>query len=166
MKKIKLFMMLALLVMGVSNVWAATKDFYVNYEEEFIAGGYSIKNQYRGTVKKFSDISGLEAVGDRMIRVTYNYSAPDASEVAGYLTANSVNGYTTRIVGNDNTIYICYIWDGVLSSYGNYSYVDENKIAAHEWTSGHFTYSDLYVKTNTNRIKNVIKLPAISVLYV
>ena len=160
MKKIKLFMMLALLVMGVSNVWAATKDFYVNYEEEFIAGGYSIKNQYRGTVKKFSDISGLEAVGDRMIRVTYNYSAPDASEVAGYLTANSVNGYTTRIVGNDNTIYICYIWDGVLSSYGNYSYVDENKIAAHEWASGHFTYSDLYVKTNTNRIKNVIKLPA------
>ena len=157
MKKIKLFMMLALLVMGVSNVWAATKDFYVNYEREFIDGGYSFNST---AIQKFSNISGLEAVGDRMIRVTYNYSAPDASDVAKYITAKGVAGYTTRVVGNDNTIYICYIWNDVLSSSYVYFYVDENKIANHEWSSGHFTYSDLYVKTNTTRIKNIIKLPA------
>ena len=161
MKKIKLFMMLALLVVGVSNVWAATKDFYVNYEREFIDGGYSINNNAGNyTIQKFSEISGLEAVGDRMIRVTYRNNAPSAETVAQYITAKSVSGYTTNVVGNDNTIYICYIWNDVYSSYYGYSYVDEDKIAQHEWTSGHFTYSDLYVKTNTTRIKNVIKLPA------
>ena len=162
MKKIKLFMMLALLVVGVSNVWAATKDFYVNYEREFIDGGYSIKNNTGNyTIQKFSNISGLEAVGDRMIRVTYRNSAPSAATVAQYITAKSVTGYTTNVVGNDNTIYICYVWNDIYSSdYWTGTYVDENKIAQHEWSSGHFTYSDLYIKTNTRRLKNVIKLPA------
>lgn len=45
MKKAKLFMMLALLVMGVSNTMGATKtkDYFVNYETEFLTGtGYNI----------------------------------------------------------------------------------------------------------------------------
>ncbi len=161
MKKAKLFMMLALLVMGVSNTWGATHDFYVNYEREFIDGGYSINtNTGNYTIQKFSNISGLEAVGDRMIRVTYSdysYSAPTAAQVAQYITAIRVEGYTATVVGNDNTIYICYVWNGVLNNNGN---INNTVLTNHEWTSGHFTYSDLYVKTNTTRIKNVIKLPA------
>ncbi len=166
MKKIKLFMMLALLVVGVSNVWAATKDFYVNYEREFIGGGYSINNNIGTyTIQKFSNISGLEAVGDRMIRVTYSdysWSAPTAAQVAQYITAKAVTGYTTRVVGNDNTIYICYIWSEAYSSVSNDGTINLNNtvLTQHEWTSGHFTYSDLYQKTDTRRIKNVIKLPA------
>ena len=166
MKKAKLFMMLALLVMGVSNTMGATKDFYVNYEREFIGGGYSINNNTGTyTIQKFSNISGLEAVGDRMIRVTYSdysYSAPTAATVAQYITAKAVTGYTTRVVGNDNTIYICYIWSEAYSSvsYDGTINLNNTVLTQHEWTSGHFTYSDLYQKTDTRRIKNVIKLPA------
>ena len=159
-------MMLALLVMGVSNTWGATKDFYVNYEREFIEGGYTINSNNPYSITKFEDLTGtfgdkIREVGDRMIRVTYNRTAPTAAQVAQYITAKSVTGYTTNVVGNDNTIYICYVWNGIYSSnYWEGAYVDEDKIAQHEWPSGHFTYSDLYIKTNTSRIKNVIKLPA------
>ena len=160
-------MMLALLVMGVSNVWAATKDFYVNYEREFIEGGYTINYNAASragyTIQQFGSLTdlGTQDVGDRMIRVTYRYNAPSAATVAQYITAKSVTGYTTNVVGNDNTIYICYVWNDIYSSdYWTGTYVDENKIAQHEWSSGHFTYSDLYIKTNTRRLKNVIKLPA------
>lgn len=169
MKHFKLFMMLALLVMGVSNVWAATKDFYVNYEREFIEGGYSINNNTGNyTIQKFSNISGLEAVGDRMIRVTYRNNAPSAATVAQYITAKSVTDYTTRVVGIDNTIYICYIWKQVYNgvtepSWGQSGYtinLKTNVLTQHEWPSGHFTYSDLYLKTDSRQVKNVIKLPA------
>ena len=168
MKKAKLFMMLALLVMGVSNTMGATKDYFVNYEREFLGKslgndndpGYTIDGAPSGTtIKQFGGLTstlgdGIENVGDRMIRVEGNTTNFE-SKVTTYIKANPITGYTTKVVLIENTIYICYIWNDVLSS----SYVDENKIAQHEWTSGHFTFSDLYVKTNTKRLQNVIKLP-------
>ena len=181
MKKAKLFMMLALLVMGVSNTWGATKDFYVNYEREFLvdnAGnpitGYTIDPNNPYSITKFEDLTGtfgdkIREVGDRMIRVTYNRTAPTAAQVAQYITAVSIGtDYTTRVVGIDNTIYICYIWsqayDGVTPrNDGTYTInlkTDVLNSSQHKWSSGHFTYSDLYLKTDSRQVKNVIKLPA------
>ena len=154
-------MMLALLVMGVSSVWSATKDFYVNYEREFIAGGYTINSSTGNyTIQKIGDITslGLQEVGDRMIRVTYRgNTAPEASTIAAYITAKAVTGYTTRVVGNENTIYICYIWTQAFSSVSSNGTINlnNNVLTSHQWTpsGSNFTYSDLYLKTNTRRIK-------------
>ncbi len=174
MKKAKLFMMLALLVMGVSNVMGATKDFYVNYERDFLTGtGYNIASSTGYyTIQKFSALTtqGLDQIGDRMIRVTYNgNTAPSAATIAQYITAIGKTGYTTRVVGIDNTIYICYIWNEAFNrayrESGKDGYTIELKnsvITSHEWTptgtGSHLTYSDLYVKTDSRQVKNVIKL--------
>ena len=170
MKKAKLFMMLALLVMGVSNTMGATKDFYVNYERDFLTGtGYNIANNTENyTIQKFTNLTGLNQIGDRMIRVTYNgNTAPTAATIAGYITAVGKTGYTTRVVGIDNTIYICYIWSEAYNrayqEQGKDGYTIELKnsvITSHEWTptGSHLTYSDLYVKTDSRQVKNVIKL--------
>ena len=173
-------MMLALLVMGVSNTWGATKDYFVNYEREFFGddAGYTISsNTGRYTIQQFGDLTstlgdGIDKVGDRMIRVTYSNNAPNATTLAGYIIPKTPDGYTSYVVVIENTIYICYIWDGALSTddWGDTEYstvddfsipqIDNDVITDHEWSSGSFTYSDLYVKTNTRRVKNVIKLPS------
>ncbi len=83
MKKAKLFMMLALLVMGVSNTMGATKtkDFFVNYDKQFLDGaGYTFdasKSDRITKIEYFEKLTAtlgdaIKAVGDRMIRVTYN----------------------------------------------------------------------------------------------
>ena len=180
MKKAKLFMMLALLVMGVGNVWGATKDYYVNYEREFLgnSAGYTIDEPYWATITKFGDLTsefgdGISEVGDRMIRVESDYISSFENNISDYIKAKPINGYTTRVVLIENSIYICYIWtqayDRAEQEYdyqtGRYKegytiYLKNNVITSHEWKSGKFTYSDLYVKTNSRRVKNVIKLPS------
>ena len=149
MKKAKLFMMLALLVMGVSNVMGATKDFYVNYEREFLTGaGYTINNNAGNyTIQKFGDLTslGTQEVGDRMIRVTNPNGNVSNSTLRNYISAKQVNGYTSSVYINDNTIYITYQYNGR----------DYNT-----WNNGDFTYSTLYTKTNSTNVKNTIKLPA------
>ena len=176
MKKAKLFMMLALLVMGVSNVMGATKDYFVSYEREFLTdAGYTISNNTGNlTIQKFGDLTslGTQDVGDRMIRVTYT-NENQLNNLGDYIQAKAVNGYTTRVVIIENTIYICYIWTQAYDraeqeyDYDNWEwkpglaiYLKNNVITSHEWKSGKFTYSDLYVKTNSRRVKNVIKLPS------
>ena len=169
MKKAKLFMMLALLVMGVSNVFAGTKDYYVNYEREFIEGGYSFdasKSNRITKIETFGSLTslGTQEVGDRMIRVTYsdqgwgNYSDAHINyELAGELlkciTAKDLPNYTENVwiyrstsggYSGGNTVYITY-------QYSRNDYTT--------WTSGNFTYSTLYTKTNTTNVKNTIKLP-------
>ena len=174
MKKAKLFMMLALLVMGVGNVWGATKDYYVNYEREFLgnSAGYTIDEPYWATITKFGDLTsefgdGISEVGDRMIRVESDYISSFENNISDYIKAKPINGYTTRVVLIENSIYICYIWtqayDRAEQEYdyqtGRYKegytiYLKNNVITSHEWKSGKFTYSDLYVKTNSRRVKN------------
>ena len=186
MKKAKLFMMLALLVMGVSNTMGATKDYFVNYEREFLGKslgndndpGYTISEPNWATITKFGDLTsefgdGISEVGDRMIRVESDYISSFENNISDYIKAKPINGYTTRVVLIENSIYICYIWtqayDGAEREYdyqtGRYKegytiYLKNNVITSHEWKSGKFTYSDLYVKTNSRRVKNVIKLPS------
>ena len=190
MKKIKLFMMLALLVVGVSNVWAATKDFYVNYEREFIEGGFSFNASMSTRITKIETLGSITSLGtgaveDRMIRVTYNdyTSYPNdlyynnstytreqartgyvnydlARELAKCITPKNLNNY------NENV----WIYSGRNSvGYGSYQYDGGNTVYityqytgndTETWTNGIFTYSTLYTKTNTTNVKNSIKLPA------
>ena len=183
MKKAKLFMMLALLVMGVSNTMGATKDYFVNYEREFLGKslgndndpGYTIKGAPNNTtIRQFGGLTstlgdGIKNVGDRMIRVEGNTTNFE-SYVTTYIKANPITGYTTKVVLIENTIYITYAWTDALRKRnngnlytdddGNYQ-INSTVIASHEWkpTDSHLTFSDLYVKTNTKRLQNVIKLP-------
>ena len=168
-------MMLALLAEGVSNVIAGTKDYYVNYEREFIEGGYSFDASQSNRITKIETFGsltslGTQEVGDRMIRVTYsdngwgNYTDAHinyelAGEVLKCITAKDLPNYTENVylyrnrTGNmmwgynytgGNTIYITYQYSG-----NDYT----------TWSSGNFTYSTLYTKTNTTNVKNTIKLP-------
>ena len=130
-------MMLALLVMGVSNVWAATKDYFVNYEREFLkdaGAGYTINAPEWATITKFGELTtlgqGVGEVGDRMIRVESDYISDFESNITEYITANYVKGYATTVVLIENTIYICYVCTDVLSysSYYDSYYVDDTKI--------------------------------------
>ena len=184
MKKIKLFMMLALLVVGVSNVWAATKDYYVNYEREFIEGGFSFdaskssriggmfSNAHRITkIETLGSLTtlGTQEVGDRMIRVTYsedgwgrysdrrvNYEL--AQELEKCISAKDLPNYTEKV-------WISYYTDYSYSDpyfAGNTVYITYQYTGSdtETWTNGIFTYSTLYTKTNTTNVKNSIKLPA------
>ena len=175
MKHFKLFMLLALLVMGVSNVMGETKDYFVNYEREFLGNdaGYTIQPPTWATITRFGDLTstlgdGISVVGDRMIRVTTTNSWYDISDfernVTNYIKAKSIDGYTTRVVLIENCIYICYIWTQAYNSvdYNGTINLKTNVLTNHEWTptGSNFTYSDLYVKTDSRRVKNVIKLPA------
>lgn len=171
MKHFKLFMMLALLVMGVSNVCAATKDYFVNYEREFLGNdaGYTITQGTYTKITKFGDLTstlgdGISEVGDRMIRVESNYISYFESNVTDYIKAKPITGYNTRVVLIENCIYICYIWSDAYNSVSSDGTINlkTSVLTNHEWTptGSNFTYSDLYVKTDSRRVKNVIKLPA------
>ncbi len=177
MKKAKLFMMLALLVMGVSNVWSETKDYYVNYEREFIQGGYTIdasKSTRITKIETFGSLTslGTQEVGDRMIRVTFTRGTSGWSEwdddrtnyeIAGELlkciTAKDLPDYTENvwIYRNQTGTMWNTSYTGGNTVYITYQY---NKNDYTTWTSGNFTYSTLYTKTNTTNVKNTIKLPA------
>lgn len=194
MKHFKLLLLSLFLITGTSATWAATKDYYVNYETEFLSGtGFTINtnnSSYITNIQTFGNITsiGAPAVADLMVRVTYsgiNSSDPGyvnyvlAQEVANCIipinpdpdnytaktvvtrssTGDWLSGYTYT---GANTVYITYVYNEALSgtdSYGNLV-LNNDVLEQHEWTPAgeHFTYSDLYVKTNSTRIKNVIKL--------
>ena len=132
MKKAKLFMMLALLVMGVSNTMGATKDYYVNYEREFIEGGFSFdaskSSRIGGMFSSAHRITKIETLGsitslgtgdveDRMIRVTYSeygweyYSSGRvnyelAQELQKCITAKDLPDYSENIWIYNKPIFI------------------------------------------------------------
>ena len=185
MKKAKLFMMLALLVMGVSNTMGATKDYYVNYEREFIEGGFSFDASQSSRISNWSNTRritkietlgsitslGTGAVEDRMIRVTYSedgweyYSSGRvnyelAQELEKCITAKDLPNYSEKV-----WIYYDYKsnyrdpYFGGNTVYITYQYTG-SVTSSDTWTNGDFTYSTIYTKTNSSNVKNTIKLPA------
>ena len=190
MKKAKLFMMLALLVMGVSNTMGATKtkDYFVNYETEFLTGtGYNIdasQSDLITSIVKFENLKStlgnkIEQVGDRMIRVTYDdsyrwngYSLQwlannDYSNIVNYVLAGELKKCITA-KGPSESNYTSKVWiytgsddsyDGGNTVYITYQYTGQ-VTDDDTWTEGEFTYSTIYTKTNSRNIKNRIKLPA------
>ena len=185
-------MMLALLVMGVSNVMGAskTKDYFVNYETEFLTGtGYNIdasNSSVITSIVKFGDPNfplDTDNVGDRMIRVSYNdsyefnrrslksWSENGYSNVVNYVLAVELKKCITA-KGPSESNYTSNVW--IYSKDGGYNTSNYNggntvyityqytgEIKEEDtWTVDNFTFSTIYDKTNSTNVKNKIKLPA------
>ena len=108
MKKAKLFMMLALLIMGVSNVWAGTRNYQVVYTGRTTSqgAGYTIKNTQlqNGTI---TSEAGAETL------VTYREdgwwtndpTALSTQNINNYITAAEVDDYDATITVTINSGY-------------------------------------------------------------
>ena len=139
MKKAKLFMMLALLVMGVSNVWGQTTYTYrVLFEHGVIEGGYTVSNTNVVTSGDDADV----LVSTRQFSTnTYN------------------NGYWGNLIqlrtveGNTATISISTDANAKQMGFDGIIYINYNSDAAEVTTSdGVFIYSNIYQRDTYDRI--------------
>lgn len=113
----KLALTLGLILMFGSSAWAGTATYIVKCTvdgTEVTMGantyGYTINTTYRssngGRAGVENGTNNSESLPVRSRKD--NDSAPTASQAAGYITANSVNGYTATITGSGTTITIAY----------------------------------------------------------
>lgn len=135
MRKIKLFMMLALLMAGVSNSWAY--QYRVLFESGAIAGGYTI-NSNQNVVTGEDD--GLVLNSTRALTSTtvgnYITAKPVAGNTIGFVVDTSTNAKymgTKDGGGFDGVIFITYNYN---SSVTEYNKEDDN-----------FYYSNIYTQT-------------------
>ena len=151
MKKAKLFMMLALLVMGVSNAFGYS--YRVIFEDGVINGGYTVSNSTYVTSSNDAYVlncSRLLAQDEGYVRVNnewiYAYKASD------YISPRTVTGNTAGIyvdtsngakeMGFDGVIYITY----------------NSTVAVQTWSDDNFTYSNVYTRTDGNVAGNNTKV--------
>ena len=137
MKKIKLFMMLALLVMGASNAFGYS--YRVIFEDGVINGGYRVTNATYVT-------SGDDAyVLTSSRRLSQNGGRIDGSQTyraSDYITPRTVDGNTAAIVVDLNDEAKEMGFDGVI-------YITYNSTVAEQtWEDDNFTYSNIYLRTD------------------
>ncbi len=165
MRKIKLFMMLALLVAGVSGAWAATQQFSVVYTGRTTTqgAGYTadtnrnITFTYWGTTYTAGRIQASYTqdgfVVDGNNAEYYQYYAqnlPDfitAKEVTGYSASVSVSGTTVTIAYAPMTIKYRVLWDKEFVQGGGYTLTGTNPTNA---TLSIENGGDILVITGTN----------------
>ena len=133
MKKAKLFMMLALLVMGVSNVFAVDEDgkyhYRVIFEDGVINGGYTVKPN-----------SGVTTGDNAYVLESENEITAD--NYSTFITLNEVTGNNEGFVidvtpqaqemGFDGVIYITY----------------QSTVAEQTSEDTNYTYSNIYTRTD------------------
>ena len=146
MQKIKLFMMLALLMAGVSESWAVTTKYTVVWDETLPGAGYSLGKttashywQSYGYTASFS-ITGGDGTSEVTVEETdaydmfyiFNYNWADIKE---YFVPNTIPGYATDVWINstDRKIYIGYTYSG------------SDVIT---WTDGDLEYSNVYTSSS------------------
>ena len=132
MKHFKLFMLLALLVMGVSNVWGYT--YRVFFEDGVIEGGYTVANT---NVVSTGDNAHLLVSSVKITTDTYSR----------YITLNTVPENTASCSVSTDANAKQMGFDGII-------YINYNSTAtAHTTSDGVFTYSDIYQRDTYDRIK-------------
>lgn len=105
MKHFKLFMMVALLVMGVSNAWASDEYYRVVYAGDLTSGGYSLirTNLDRGTLTNNNPAEGyIRAHRDNFI-VTLAPTRLTNANVGTYIQATEYEGYASSVSVSSNT---------------------------------------------------------------
>ena len=155
MRKIKLFMMLALLVAGVSGAWAA-KEYRVNYSglPSGTSGSFSIVNDYVSTSYTYGNYSVYERYQKNTASTTLTQSFVYEDFLGDYHSMGSQNdSYLTQLT-TDNILN--YITPAAIADYkvksvtvnGTTITITYKKILT--WSEGSFTYSNYHIQsTNT-----------------
>ena len=150
MKKAKLFMMLALLVMGVSNVWSATQHFNVVYSGRTVdqgAGytadsnnitytqqGYGGGTRVAGTIQNVT-ATGFDVIGDYATETNWQGNLRYINEISSHITPTHVDGYAATVSASGTTVTITYteavlkyrvIFDASLLPGAGYSIINRN----------------------------------------
>ena len=139
MKKAKLFMMLALLVMGVGNVFGYS--YRVIFEDGVINGGYEVTNT--NVVTTGNDAYVLEST-QSISRNNYN----------NYITLRTVTGNTAGIYVDTSNGAKEMGFDGVIYI----TYNKSNNVTEQSWEDANFTYSNVYTRTDGNVAGNNTKV--------
>lgn len=117
MRKIKLFMMLALLVVGVSGAWGATQNFTVQYSGRTVTqgAGYTANTDYTITFTSGSRTytagniqSGYTSTSFTVSGDYADYPSYYRSQLPGLITPKAIDGYTSAVTISNNTITITY----------------------------------------------------------
>lgn len=138
MRKIKLFMMLALLVMGVSNVWGYT--YRVLFESGAVDGGYTV-NANQNVVT--SGDNELVLVSSQQLTANnignYITAKPVTGNTAGFVIDTSDNAKQMGVKVNGNAV----TFDGVIFITYNYN----SSVTPYNNNDGDFDYSNIYTQT-------------------
>ena len=138
MRKIKLFMMLALLVAGVSGAWAADVNYAVIWDHSLPNAGYTLKTrtltnalgQNRGTI--------TSGPNETVLKTTRSNGTPLAltnDNINTYVQANTVTDYTSTVyVNSGGEIVIKYVYSGPRQTI--------------TWTDGPFEYSTYFIRSS------------------
>lgn len=138
MQKIKLFMVLALLVVGVSGAWAEDVNYAVIWDHELPNAGYTLKtttltNAYgsnRGTI--------TSGPNETVLKTTRSNGTPLAltnDNINTYVQANTVTDYTSTVyVNSGGEIVIKYVYSGPRQTI--------------TWTDGPFEYSTYFIRSS------------------
>ena len=153
MRKIKLFMMLSLLVMGVSNVWGYT--YRVLFESGAVQGGYTV-NDNQSVVT--SGDNELVLVSSRQLTANnignYITAKPVTGNTAGFVIDTSTNAKQMGAKVNGNTV----TFDGVIFITYNYN----SSVTLYNEHDDNFDYSNIYTQTYganyTQRVESQIYL--------
>lgn len=165
MRKIKLFMMLALLVVGVSGAWAQqpqTQTFNVVYTGRTTTQGAGIVNA-QGTINYYDYGNWsvtIQSFDQTSITVTGRYASTDAGTygqyLPNYITAKEVTGYSASVSVSGTTVTIAYapmtikyrvMWDKEFIQGGGYTLTGTNPTNA---TLSTENGGDILVITGTN----------------
>ena len=153
MKHFRLFMMLALLVMGVSNVWGYT--YRVLFESGAVQGGYTV-NDNQSVVT--SGDNELVLVSSRQLTANnignYITAKPVTGNTAGFVIDTSDNAKQMGVKVNGNTV----TFDGVIFITYNYN----SSVTLYNEHDDNFDYSNIYTQTYganyTQRVESRIYL--------
>ena len=158
MKHFRLFMLLALLVMGVSNSWGYT--YRVLFESGAVQGGYRVTNT---SVVSTGD-NELVLVSSRQLSQNGGYNSTAVSSViealpvpgntAGFVIDTSDNAKQMGVKVNGNTV----TFDGVIFITYNY----DSSVTPYNKNDDNFDYSNIYTQTYganyTQRVESQIYL--------
>ena len=145
MQKIKLFMVLALLVMGVSNVWAATQKFTVTYVGQTVAQGagytantsrditfrYNGRNYTAGRILTGYTATEFTVYGDYA-----DYPSYYTNLLQTYITPTPIDDFNSAVTVSGTTVTITY------------TPKPENVLT---WSDGDFTYSTYHIQQTGNQ---------------
>ncbi|MBO6252825.1 MAG: leucine-rich repeat domain-containing protein, partial [Bacteroidaceae bacterium] len=145
MQKIKLFMVLALLVVGVSGAWAATQKFTVTYVGQTVAqgAGYTANTNRNITFSyyRYNLTAGRIQTGYTATEFTVsgdyaNYPSYYTNQLQNYITPTPIDDFNSAVTVSGTTVTITY------------TPKPENVLT---WSEGDFTYSTYHIQQTGNQ---------------
>ena len=149
MKHFKLFMLLALLVMGVSNAWAGSEYYKVVYSlpEGLESAGYSLRTTelQSGTLTNNNPATGYI----RARRQGGNPTRLNNDNVNDYIAPYVYMGYTSSVTVSTGTTYDWDVYESVYTITITYTAVTDLL----RWNDGVLEYCNYYEQSTGNIVK-------------